>query len=227
MDTENTNSFSEVLDVDTAADKELSLAEDTLSKEIVQTSGTVTALDTSTTGRSGPVNTNSNNQPRGIIKRRKTDEFLKFLKERHENRQLQLQAATTSQQPMDEISSFSKNIEMSLRKLSARSRSLAKSEIFSIISKYELMDIDGENSRSCYSSSLSNTTPFSPISMASPISTSPTPQHEHQTTLLDLSSTPHQISSVPQQLEYISTEIETVLNDQLHSNLSPTSQKFL
>ena len=61
---------------------------------------------------------------------------------------------------------------MSLRKLSGRSRSMAKSEIFNIINKYEIIDNDKQNARH-YSSSLSNTTPYSPIRTASPSNSLP------------------------------------------------------
>ena len=198
VDTENLH------DMGTEVDKESSLGEGslpTLSKEPV--AGTSTTLEKPTIVTA---TTNDTKQPRKIAKKRKAeDEFLRFMKERHESRQQEMEVQTTRFQPMDEISSFSQNIEISLRKLSARSRSLAKSEIFNIVSKYELIDIEFENSRSPYASSLSNnTTLYSPT---------PIQQQEHETTLLDLSSSQIQFAAVPQ-LEDISTELQNVLNDQ-------------
>lgn len=52
---------------------------------------------------------------------------------------------------------------MMLRKLSTRSRAMAKTEIFSIVSKYEIGDIDSERP---YTSSSHNS--YSPTSAASP-----------------------------------------------------------
>ncbi|XP_056633554.1 transcription factor Adf-1-like [Diorhabda sublineata] len=52
-----------------------------------------------------------------------------------------------SQESVDDISIFTKHIEMMLRKLSARSRAMVKTEIFNIVSKYEFRDIKGQTER--------------------------------------------------------------------------------
>ncbi|CAH4030800.1 unnamed protein product [Pieris brassicae] len=87
-------------------------------------------------------------------KRQKEDEFIKFMKDREENRHRQLESLK-SQESVDDISTFTKHIEMMLRKLSARSRVMAKTEIFNIVSKYEIRDIEDQTERP-YTSSPSN-----------------------------------------------------------------------
>lgn len=105
------------------------------------------------------------------------------MKERHENRNSQLESLK-SQQPVDDISTFTKHIEMTLRKLSARSRAMAKNEIFSIVSKYEIGDIDRQSERLYKSSSYNS---YSTISEASS-------EHQTQNDLMDLSS--HQLQNI-------------------------------
>ncbi|KAK5637785.1 hypothetical protein RI129_000032 [Pyrocoelia pectoralis] len=134
------NTTSEVADADTYTEvtHEIDLVQDTPTplREVVPTPGT----SITTQERSTPLSANSDKPAKKILKRnRQDDEFIKFLKERQESRNIQLHAC---QQPVDEISTFSKHIEMSLRKLSERSKAMAKNEIFSIISKYEMADID-------------------------------------------------------------------------------------
>lgn len=108
------------------------------------------------------------------------------MKDRQENRNRQLESLK-SQEPVDDISTFTKHIEMMLRKLSARSRAMAKTEIFNIVSKYEIGDIEGQTERPYTDSSYqlsynsnSSYNSYSPISAAS--------EHQTQTGLIDLTS---------------------------------------
>lgn len=156
-------------------------------------------------------------------KRQKEDEFIKFMKDRQENRNRQLESLK-SQESVDDISTFTKHIEMMLRKLSARSRAMAKTEIFNIVSKYEIGDIEGQTERPYTSSPYNSYFPtiaassgpqaqsdssrqlsynsnssynsYSPISAASS-------EHQTQTGLIDLTSgqLPN-ISSEPFQSNY-------------------------
>lgn len=120
---------------------------------------------TSISGQEASTSTNMEEQQKPILKRKNPgDDFIKFLKERHEQRNIEMQASTP--QRTDEISSFAKHIEMSLRNLSVRSRAMAKNEIFNIITKYEMADIDGQN-ESPYSTSMNSYASYSPISTTS------------------------------------------------------------
>lgn len=129
------------------------------------------------------------------------------MKDRQENRNRQLESL--SQESVDDISTFTKHIEMMLRKLSTRSRAMAKSEIFNIVSKYEITDIESQTERPYTSSpyhshfptiaalsgpqaqsdssrqlsynSNSSYNSYSPISAASS-------EHQTQTGLIDLTS---------------------------------------
>lgn len=132
-------------------------------------------------------------------RKKKDDDFITFLKERHENRNSQLELLR-SQQPVDDISTFTKHIEMTLRKLSARSRAMAKNEIFSIVSKYEIGDIDGHSEHPHTSSSYNS---YSPMS-------SPSSEHQKQNDLIDLSS---------RQSEHVSSEpFQNILSDVFDQN---------
>ncbi|XP_039276093.1 transcription factor Adf-1-like [Nilaparvata lugens] len=121
-------------------------------------------------------------------KRQKEDEFIKFMKDRQENRNRQLELLK-SQDPVDDISTFTKHIEMMLRKLSPHSRAMAKTEIFNIVSKYEIGDIEGQTERPYTSSYISNSSynSYSPISAASS-------EHQTQTGLTNISSEPFLIN---------------------------------
>ncbi|KAJ8721012.1 hypothetical protein PYW08_006477 [Mythimna loreyi] len=76
----------------------------------------------------------SNSSAKNTKRKRPKDEFIKFMKDRQENRNRQLESLK-SQESVDDISTFIKHIEMMLRKLNARSRAMAKTEIFNIVSK--------------------------------------------------------------------------------------------
>lgn len=130
------------------------------------------------------------------------------MKDRQENRNRQLESLK-SQESVDDISTFTKHIEMMLRKLSARSRAMAKTEIFNIVSKYEITDIESQTERPYTSSPYNSHFPtiaalsgpqaqsdssrqlsynsnssynsYSPISAASS-------EHQTQTGLIDLTS---------------------------------------
>lgn len=130
-------------------------------------------------------------------KRQKEDEFIKFMKDRQENRNRQLESLK-SQESVDDISTFTKHIEMMLRKLSARSRAMAKTDIFSIISKYEIADIDGQSERPFTSSSYKS---YSPISATSS-------EHQTQSELYGLSS--HQLPSEPFQSNLSDESTKTI-----------------
>lgn len=197
VEKEVTNTSPGVEHEDTPHEAADSSVHNTPSKELPGTSK-------STQERSNIPLSNSKNTKR---KRQKEDEFIKFMKDRQENRYRQLESLK-SQESVDDISTFTKHIEMMLRKLSARSRAMAKTEIFNIVSKYEIGDIEGQTERP-YTSSPYNSyfptmaassgpqaqsdssrqlsynsnsyTSYSPISGASS-------EHQTQTGLIDLTS---------------------------------------
>lgn len=130
------------------------------------------------------------------------------MKDRHESRNSTLESLKCQgQESFDDISTFTKHIETMLRKLSARSRAMAKTEIFNIIAKYEIGDIDEQGERPYTSYSYSPTsagssghqtqsdlsrrqlpcTSTSSYNTYSPISVAST-EHQLQSELIDLTS---------------------------------------
>lgn len=135
-----------------------------------------------------------------IKQRRQDDGFIKFLKERQEKRDSEL-LLLKSQQPVDDdISTFTKHVEMVLRKLSARSRAMAKTEIFNIVSKYEIEDIDGHSIRPYTSSSYNS---FSPISTAS---------SDQQTTSFEFPNVPREPRHSFSNNEFEQSGLHNILN---------------
>lgn len=185
---EVTNTSSEVVHEDTPPVAADASVHNTISRELVEP-----VPGTSTQERSIPQSKSSEKSTikNTTRKRQKGDEFIKFMKDRHESRNSTLESLKCQgQESFDDISTFTKHIETMLRKLSARSRAMAKSEIFNIISKYEIGDID-------------NTSTYSPISVAST-------EHQSQSELIDLTS---------RQLPNISSEpFRSIFHDEYDQN---------
>lgn len=190
---EVTNTSSEVVQEDTPPVAADASVHNTILRELVEpVPGTSTQERSIPQSKSSEKSTIKNTKR----KRQKEDEFIKFMKDRHESRNSTLESLKCQgQESFDDISTFTKHIETMLRKLSARSRAMAKSEIFNIISKYEIGDIDGQGEQDghqtpsdlsrrqlpCTSTSSYNTSTYSPISVAST-------EHQSQSELIDLTS---------------------------------------
>ncbi|KAI4455602.1 madf domain transcription factor [Holotrichia oblita] len=165
-------------------------------------SGPIPGTSTSAPEKSVSLSKSCEKTTKNRIKRnRQDDDLIKYLKERHEKRNSELRLLESQiQQPDDDISTFTKHIEMTLRKLTAHSRAMAKNEIFGIVSKYEIGDIERESERPYTSSSYNS---YSPISVASS-------QHQTQIELIDLSLG---------QFKNISGEpVQNILNDEFEQN---------
>ncbi|KAJ8728928.1 hypothetical protein PYW07_006624 [Mythimna separata] len=139
---EVTNTSSEVGHEDTPSVAADASVHNTISRELVEpVPGTSTQERSIPQSKSSEKSTSKNTKR----KRQKEDEFIKFMKDRHESRNSTLESLKCQgRESFDDISTFTKHIETMLRKLSARSRAMAKTEIFNIISKYEIGDIDGQ-----------------------------------------------------------------------------------
>ncbi|XP_072389673.1 uncharacterized protein [Diabrotica undecimpunctata] len=80
-------------------------------------------------------------------KRKKVeDDFLTYLKKRDDQRQIFLQEINTIKENDDEVNRFGNHIKSIMRKLNQRFQVQARSEIFNILTKYELMQMDMESS---------------------------------------------------------------------------------
>lgn len=104
-------------------------------------------------------------------RRKKEDDFLDYLKKRDESRQMlmeELSAKTSATEIEDDVTSFGNNVKSVLRKLNPRLKIQAKNEIFNILTKYEMLQMDMQET-SLSPAMSSSTTSF--ISQYSPVST--------------------------------------------------------